>query len=88
VAGITPHSNMESEIEKLARDFEEALTEFPVRHDIFTGTNLKDEARKLELLAGKLFYISNRNIPVNHRKAVAHAAKLILAASEALEQIT
>jgi hypothetical protein len=75
---------MDIDIEKLARDFETALTEFPKRHDIFTGTNLKEEARKIELLAGKLFYISNRNMPVNHRRAVAHAAKLLLAASELL----
>jgi hypothetical protein len=70
------------DIEKLADEFE-ALTE--PKHNMFEGTDLRNEAKKLELLAGKLFYLSKKES--TNPKAIEHAAKLILAAADTLSKI-
>lgn len=77
---------METDIEKLANEFESA-TELPGDYDVFGGTNLKNEGKKLELLAGKLFYLSKKEMDHDKRRVIDHTAKLILQASEQLQKL-
>lgn len=74
---------MGSDIQKQAKAFEEAL----MPHDVFGKSNLKDEGRKLELVAGKLFYLARKEADTAKAEAISRSAKLILTAAETLKAL-